>query len=418
MIAKTTYDCVVIGAGPAGCAAAALIAQVGFDTLLVERAKFPRNHVGESLMPETFWTLERLGVLDRLRDEGFVRKVGVQFVDATGRNSQPFFFQQHDPRECSKTFHVERQEFDQLLFENAAEKGAECQDQTRVTSVDVRTTPNFLRLKTSDGNEHDITARVVVDASGQQSLLANQLKLKIDNPDLHKASIWGYYQGAKRVGNDAEELTTILHGDKKKSWFWHIPLTHDIVSIGLIADNEYLFKANDPITIFEDEVSRCPGVMERLDGARRVGDLEIAREFSYSTSQHAGDGWVLVGDAYGFIDPVYSTGVFLALRSGELAADAIASGLAVDDVSAGQLGSWTEEFDAGVRRFRALVSAFYTKQFSFAAFLKQHPEHLSNLTDLLIGRAFTDAAARLCDDLVQAMERASTGDSSDTVSMP
>lgn len=410
MINEVACDCMVIGAGPAGCTTAALVAEAGFAVLLVERAQLPRYHVGESLMPETFWTLERLGVLDRLREERFVRKVGVQFVDSVGRNFQPFFFQQHDPRECARTFHVERREFDRVLFETAAEKGAECRDQTRVLSVDVNATPKRLRIKASDGNEHRITAQIVVDATGQHSLLANQLKLKIDNPELHKASIWGYFQGAQRVGNDAEELTTIIHGDNKNSWFWHIPLTGDLVSIGLVADNDYLFKDQAPTTIFEEEIARCPGIRSRLEGANRVGDIEVAREFSYTTSQHAGDGWILVGDAYGFIDPVYSTGVFLALRSGELAADAIIAGLQKDDISAGQLGCWTDDFDAGVDRFRALVSAFYTKQFSFAAFLKQHPRHLKNLTDLLIGRAFTDVAAELCKDLSRAVELALTAD--------
>ena len=132
---KSAYDCVVMGGGPAGSTTAALVAESGAKTLLVEREKFPRFHIGESLMPETYWTFKRLGVLDRMRSSSFVKKMSVQFVGRSGRQSQPFFFGEHDPRECSQTWQVERAKFDQMLFDNAAEKGAECHDETRVLEV-------------------------------------------------------------------------------------------------------------------------------------------------------------------------------------------------------------------------------------------------------------------------------------------
>lgn len=405
---KDQYDCIVIGGGPAGATAAALVAEGGFDTLLVERDKVPRFHVGESLMPEVYWTLQRLGVLDQIKVREFRRKNGVQFVGPSGKESQPFYFDQHDPRECAQTWHVERAEFDQLLFETARERGAECHDETRVTDVQLRTEgPHQVSLRRSGEDEQTVEARVIVDATGQQALLANRMQLKSEDRRLRKAAIWGHFRGAQRQPDGEPEVTAILHTNDKRCWFWYIPLAGDTVSVGLVGDKDFLFKDRGaPDAVFCEEAGNCPGLLTRLSRAELVGELHVAREFSYSSQQRAGEGWVLVGDAYGFIDPIYSTGVFLALRSAELAADSILEGLKTGDLSAQQLGSWTADFEEGVTRFRKLVDAFYTDTFSFARFLADHPEHQRNLTDLLIGRAFTPQAAELIRDLDQAVAQA------------
>jgi flavin-dependent dehydrogenase len=404
---KTRYDCLVIGGGPAGCTTAALVAEAGFETLLVERDEVPRFHVGESLMPETYWTLKRLGVIDKLKRSEFSRKIGVQFVDEAGKQSQPFFFRQHDDRDSSETWHVERAHFDKLLFDNAAEKGANCLDRTRVVELNLRSeSPHRAVLRDATGSTRSIEAKVVVDATGQHSMIANQLRLRVMNPQLRKAAIWGHFQIPARAESDGA-VTTILHTERKQAWFWHIPVAPDRVSIGLVSDNDYLLKNRDsPECVFDEELRRCPGLTDRLQGGERLGKLHVAKEFSYTSKQHAGNGWVLVGDAFGFIDPIYSTGVFLALRSGELAADCIMDGLSNGDASAAQLGTWTADFKRGIQLFRKLVDAFYTNEFSFAKFLKEHPQHHSNLTDLLIGRAFYSEAGRIFEDLDPALEAA------------
>ena len=252
-----------------------------------------------------------------------------------------------------------------------------------------------------------IEARVIIDATGQQSLLANRLHLKKHDPKLRKAAIWGHFAGGRRHAYRHGSVTTILHTEHKRAWFWYIPITGGRVSVGLVSDSDYLLRDRaDPEEVFCEQANGCPGTRSRLAEASLSGRLHVAREFSYTSRQRAGNGWVLVGDASGFIDPIYSTGVFLALKSGELAADCVSEGLRRDDPSAAQLGKWTEDFEAGVARFRKLVEAFYTDAFSFADFVHEHPHHRRNLTDLLIGRAFTPAAASLIEDLDQALQMA------------
>ena len=400
-----SYDVIVIGAGPAGCTTAALVAEHGWDTLLVERDAMPRFHVGESLMPECYWMFERLGILDKFSEFGFTKKNGVQFVNHNDKESQPFFFNEHDPRDCSTTLHVQRGEFDQIMFDNASEKGATCIDRTRVLDIHLNdSSPHSIKIRDNDGNESVIEAKVIVDATGQQSMIANRKGLKKIDPNFKNAAIWSYYENAQRnVGDDgkpAPQVTCILHTEDKKAWFWYIPLSDGTVSVGLVSENDRLLKSGmSPEETFDAHCEKCPGLQRRLEGANRVQKYHVAKEFSYTTSQRAGDGWVLVGDAYGFIDPVYSSGVFLALKSGEMAADAIHQALDSNDVSAANLGKWVDHFDAGVHWIRKLVKAFYTQEFSFGSFMKEFPHHGGNLTDLLIGRVFEGDPGKIFKDM-------------------
>jgi len=405
---KDHYDCVVIGGGPGGCTAAALVAEAGCSTLLIEREKVPRFHVGESLMPETYWIFERLGVLPRMQQSSFVKKMSVAFVSHSGAESNPFFFKEHDPRECSQTWQVERGEFDKMLFDNAAEKGAECVDETRVRDVLFDGDRAVgVELQATNGVSKQLSCKVVVDATGQQALLANRLGLRVNYPELQKVAIWGYYRGARRDSGEHGGATIIMHTSEKQSWFWYIPLQNNITSIGVVGDRDYILKdRGTPEEIFEDELVKCPALVDRLMEAELTSEFRAAKEFSYKTKQHAGDGWVLVGDAWGFIDPIYSSGVYFALRSGELAADAIVAGIRSDDTSAQRLGGWLADFHSGTKLIRKLVDAYYTNEFSFGRFMKNHPEHRGNLTDLLIGRIFYDGAGKIFDDMEQALAAA------------
>ena len=412
MIANRSYDCIVIGAGPGGCTAAALVAESGYSTLLVERDKLPRFHVGESLMPESYWIFERLGITHELDKAGFTRKHGVQFVSAKDKESAPFIFRDHDDRDCSESWHVKRDVFDKLLYDTAYNRGATCVDETRVLDIDIRKkSPHKVTLKQADGKEVDVVAKVIVDASGQSALIADQLKLREYYDDLKKAAIWGYFEGAQRAGGGNPEVTCILHTESKDAWFWYIPLMDGTVSVGLVADNDFLLKrGGSPQQTFETEMKNCPGVSRRLRDATQAGRFHVAKEFSYKTSKQAGDGWVLVGDAGGFIDPIYSTGVYLALKSGMLAGEAVVDGLGKNDLSEKTLGRWTKGYESGVDWLRKLVRVFYTNEFSFGSFMKAHPEHAMNLTNLLVGRVFEGNPGEIFKDLDPWLEKVKAGE--------
>lgn len=406
---KTSYDCVVVGGGPAGSTTAAIVAEGGVSTLLVERDAFPRFHVGESLMPETFWPLERLGLTERVKQSGWQAKKSVQFVTHKGNTSDPFFFREHDERECSTTWQVERSEFDKMIFDRAAELGADCRDQTRLLDVHLDDSGSVtgVTLKDSAGETHEIACKVLVDATGQQSFMANKLGLKVVNPDLKKAAIWGYWKNAVRGEGDNEGATIIMHTATKDAWFWFIPMSRGITSIGVVSDNDYLLKGRGkPEEVYYQELERCLGLKPRLEMATRLGDIRTAKEFSYMTSEHAGQGWVLVGDAWGFIDPVYSSGVYFALDMGVRAGDAIVEGFQNNNLSGEQLGKWTATFKEGAICVRKLVHAFYTKEFSIGRFMKEYPQHRGNVTDLLIGRVFKEGVGDVFKDMDDSIERA------------
>jgi flavin-dependent dehydrogenase len=419
------YDCIIIGGGPSGSTVAALVAEAGYRTLMLERDAEPRRKVGESLMPDSYWVFDRLGVLDDLRASTFVRKVGVQFVSSSQRESSPFLFTKHDTRECGRTWHVERIKFDPMLLANAARKGAEVCRGARVRDVQfdggravgVRLMPdepasqpnrqsNGAPLALRDATDSTIRAKVIVDATGQQGLISGRVDPRHPSEDMKKAAIWGHFRGARRDIIDNGVMTLVLRTRSNKCWFWHIPLSNDVVSVGVVGDAAYLFPGRGtPDEIFAEEVADCPSIAERLAGAERIAGLDVIKEYSYKSERAAGDGWVSVGDAWGFIDPLYSSGVLFALKSGQLAADAIIEGLRSGDTSAAQLGKWIADFSIATNWVRKLVLAFYTGQFRVGRFIREYPQHKSNMTDILIGRIFYPEVGRIFEDLDPWLER-------------
>ena len=384
-------DVVVIGGGPAGATASTLIAQKGYKVRLFERETFPRYHVGESMIPETYWVLERLNMLPKMRASHFVHKHSVQFVSANGKSSAPFYFYDNKPHECSQTWQVERSEFDMMMLNNAREHGVDAHEGVRVLDVlfdGDRATG--IKIQKPDGTTEQVNAKVIVDASGQSGMLMNRMKLRVWDPVLNKGAIWTYWEGAYRDTGKNEGATVVLQTESKNGWFWNIPLHNNRVSIGIVAPFDHLFKGRGTHEeVYHEEIEACPAVKERIAGATRVSGYHATRDYSYRSTKVAGNGYVMVGDAFGFLDPLYSSGILLALKSGEMAADAVVEGLMNNDVSEAQLGKWGPALNAGIDRMRRLVCEYYDG-FSFGRFIKTFPDLQGTVTDLLIGDLFTD----------------------------
>jgi flavin-dependent dehydrogenase len=395
-----SYDVAVIGGGPAGTTLATFLVRQGHRCLVVENTPFPRYHIGESLIPHTYGTFQRLGLLPKLRASQFPKKYSVRFVSPEGDEAQPFYFFETVPGERAQTWQVERSAFDQICLEHAIENGVEVKSKTTVEKVLFDgERASGLQLRLPSGCIEFIRTRVVVDASGRATVLGNQLGLKGAVPGLNKASVWSYYRGGQRLeGLDGGETTVFMLPGR--GWFWYIPLPDDVVSVGVVADPAYLFdESTDFEAVFLREVERCGPLKARLATARQIGPVRGLRRLAYRNRRVAGDGWVMVGDAAAFLDPIYSSGLYLALGSAELAAGCIHEALTSGDCSAARLGAYVPSLMAGVEIIRRLIHAFYDPSFSFREFVERFPEHKPALIDCLIG----DVVNKDMNDFLKAL---------------
>jgi flavin-dependent dehydrogenase len=398
------YDAIVIGGGPAGSTAAAVLAAKGRRVVVLEKEKFPRYHIGESLLPYGYFTLRRIGVLDRMKASHFTKKYSVQFVGASGRASVPFYFFQQLEHEASMTWQVLRSEFDQMLLDNAREKGAEVIEEiTARELIQPDGAVAGVRAVAKDGETREFGAPVTIDATGRDAFAVTRNGWKVRDPYLNKIAVWTYYKGALRDPGIDEGATTVAYVPEK-GWFWYIPLPDDVVSVGVVAEKDYLYKGGrDLPVIFHSQVKKNAWIEQHLAAGQQFGPYRVTGEYSYRSRYCAADGLVLTGDAFGFLDPVFSSGVFLALRSGELAGDAVEAALAAGDVSAAQFGEYGAQVCRGVEAMRRLVYAFYDRAFSFRVFLSEYPQLKGDMTDCLIGnpsrdfQPLFDAVAKFAD---------------------
>lgn len=401
-MSQKEWDVIVIGAGPAGSTTAALLAEKGHNVLVLEKESFPRYHIGESMMPFCWYTLDRLGLASRMDEIGFQQKHSVQFVSTDGQVSRPFYFFQHDDHPSAVTWQVERQAFDQMLVDRARELGADIRERHKVLDVIHDGSGSVVGVVAEDGEgtRHEFRGRLAVDASGRDCLVASKERWRNRDPQLKKIAIWTYFEGAMRdPGLDAGSTTVAYIPDK--GWFWYIPMRDNRVSVGVVAERDYLYRdGNKPEEIFEREIRENAWIQEHLGPGKQVGEYWVTGEYSYRSNYCAADGVLLVGDAFAFLDPVFSSGVFLALKSGELAADAIDEALGKGDTSAAQFKQYGEDLCLAIERMRKVVYAFYQEEFSFGKLVKMHPDLRPTLTDLLIGDIFVDKF----DELFAAIE--------------
>jgi len=391
---NNTYDVIVMGGGPAGSSVAGILAREGRQVIVFEKEIFPRHHIGESLMTDTYWTFRRLGVLDKLKQSPFVRKYSVQFANAAGKESRPFYFFEAVHHESAVTWQITRAQFDHLLIDHAAEQGAVVHQGVLVKQVLFEGDKAVgVEVQMQDGTREKFFAKVIVDATGQAAMLSNKFRWRVRDPKLKKAVLYSYFKDAHREPDLNGGATLVLRTEPGSGgWFWYIPLENDITSVGIVADPNYLLKnrGQDLAKIFNEEIEKCESVRRRVEPGTRVDKIYSILDYSYRSKQNAGNGFILIGDAYGFLDPIYSSGVLLALKMAELAADAIHDAFNHDDFSAARLGQYQAKLDRGIESMRKLVYAFYNEGFSFSGFLRKYPEERVHIINLLIGDVFKE----------------------------
>jgi flavin-dependent dehydrogenase len=382
-----SHDVIVIGGGPAGCTAATLLAKKGRRVLLLEKEKMPRYHIGESLMPFCWFTLEKLGVLEEMKQHEFIQKLSVQFVNQDGKQSRPFYFFQHNDHPSSYTWQVERAEFDLMLFKNAIANGVDAWDEVKVVKV-LKSEEGAVVGVTAqhlEGGERNYLAPITIDCSGREAFWMSKNQWRQRDPLLNKVAIWTYYKGAMRdPGLDAGSTTVAYIPNK--GWFWYIPLRNGVTSVGIVAERDYLFRdTRDPAAIMRREIQENVWIKEHLAEAEQFGEYWVTGEYSYRAQHCAADGLVLAGDAFVFLDPVFSSGVFLAFKSAEMAADAVDAALEKGCYTADQFDEYGERLCAHVETMRRIVYAFYDENFSFGKLIQQFPAVRGRLTECLIG---------------------------------
>ncbi|HEX3579381.1 MAG TPA: NAD(P)/FAD-dependent oxidoreductase [Thermoanaerobaculia bacterium] len=376
-------DVLVIGGGPGGSTAATLLARKGFSVTLLERERFPRFQVGESLLPYNNDLFERLGVTVPMTKGTFTPKYGAGFVTADGALGYTFRFRENLPEAYHSSFQVKRAEFDELLLRNAAANGVDVREETAVTAVDLAN-PNRATVTTSDGER--IEARFVVDASGHGAFLGNRIGGKEDVEELKKVAIFAHYKNVPRPeGRDAGNTMIVVLRD---AWFWLIPVSADTMSVGLVVARDHLKSCGlSAEELLDRTIAGAPYLAERVKKEDRITQVYVRRDFSFMVKRRTGKNFALIGDAAGFLDPIFSTGVFMAMKSADIAADAI--DLRLRKGSMRLLNRYDRSFESAMNKYFRFIANFYRREF-LEVFLQPKTDYglIPVITGILAGNIF------------------------------
>jgi len=351
-------DVVVIGGGPGGSTAATLLARKGYKVIALEKAHHPRFHIGESLLPMNLPVFERLGVLDKVRVMG-VFKPGADFEADNERGYNTYAFARAIGQSPPHAYQVWRQDFDKMLYDHARESGADAREGHEVVQVEQRgARESWLDVKTDQGDSYAIQARYVVDASGRDALLSSKKKLRRKNDQHQSAAIFGHFRGAEtRAGEDAGNISIYSFG---YGWMWMIPLPDGVMSVGAVCRPEYLKQRKGrTVDFLLDTLKLSPALWARLQHAELIdNEVRVTGNYSYDSTCMGGPGWILVGDAFAFLDPVFSSGVYLAMSGAEQAVEVVDQALREPSRELSLLRKLEKRQRAGMARFSFFIYRF------------------------------------------------------------
>jgi flavin-dependent dehydrogenase len=384
-----SYDVVVIGGGPAGATVATLLTRGGLRVAVFEREHFPRFHVGESLLPANLPIFDRLGCHDAMRQAGFIVKPGTSFYDEyEGRGTNTFTFRQNSFQPAF-AYNVVRATFDDLLLRHAESAGALVYRQHTVKQPRIEADKVVVQVQDSDGTSHEIQARLLVDASGRTALLGSSWGQREPLPDLGKVAIFAHFRGVHR--DPAVPDGNIRIHIVRDGWLWWIPFGDGTDSIGCVLHARVVKARGGSIErVFEEVLASSPRLTQGLAGAQRVTPVHTAANFSYRISPVIGERYLAVGDASGFVDPIFSSGVFLAMRSAELAAEIIVQAFRREDLSVRSFLSYETRLRLGVAFFLAFIKRFYEPAFLDLFFSSTPPVRLYNAVVWVLSGAAYD----------------------------
>lgn len=361
---------IIIGGGPAGSSAATVLARKGHSVLLLEKVRFPRFHIGESLLPFMAGQLERMGLLDAVEQNGFVRKFGTEFTGEDGRFKRVDFTSQGAGRRLS-TFQVERAVFDNIMLQQAKDAGAHVLEEALVTRVLVEGESIVGVEYTYQGETRTVKAPYVIDASGRAGKIANLFRLRRYNQRLRNVAVFTNFTGVDEANNPGWPGDTQL-GFHKDGWVWAIPIKKDVISVGTLTTYDVISQASSIEEVFNSHYPRIPRIVQRLKGTTAVADVRAETDYCYHSEKLSGPGYIIVGDAGCFVDPIFSAGVFLSVLGGIRAAetiDSIYSGQEKDETALANYERFAKTgYDCNFR----LAYSFYDYENDFANFVRSN----------------------------------------------